>query len=133
MERRKRQDDPEMSDHRPERTIDWKTASPRWLLLALLSASTTLGMFSSSIAWSLYRMHEEDQERRYQDWKGGEIAKHAERITWLERRQKDQDEDLVRLDAEAKLARLQTQMEHVSRQVDVLTGEVRKALKDGGS
>lgn len=128
-ERRRREDDP-MENHASERAIDWQRGAPRWLLLALLSVTTLVAVAASNLAWSLYQAREADLERRYADWKGGAIADHEYRITTLERESKNGREDAARLDAAAKLTRLQTQMEAVNDNVRTLTAEVRRALRE---
>lgn len=121
-----------MEDHDPasERAIDWQRASPRWLLLVLLSGSTVIAVSATSFAWNLYQAREADREQRYSDWKGGAIADHEYRITTLERENKSRREDAERLDAAGKLTRLQTQMEIVNDNVRSLMSEVRRSLKE---
>src|SRR4029453_2709274 len=129
-ERRRRQEDPEEVDHREDRTTDWKSAAPRWLLLVLVCGGAAWGAFSSMLAWSFYEAHEAEKERRYSDWKAGAIADHEFRITVLERDAKNDRDDAARLDASNKLTRLQTQMETVTANMAALTNEVRKSLKE---
>ncbi len=121
MERRKRAEDPPDVDHSDERTIDWKTATPRWLLVTALLVSVGVnGLLGSMLANSVTARLDQI-ERKYADPKWNLLSDHAERLGLLESRVSQQEARVNKLeeaDVRQQLLRLSYQVERLNARLE---------------
>ncbi len=121
MERRKRAEDPPDVDHSDERTIDWKTATPRWLLVtALVVSAGGNGLLGSMLASSVSARLQQIEDK-YSDPKWNALSDHAERIGLLESRVSQQAARVSKLeeaDVRQQLLRLSYQVERLNARLE---------------
>lgn len=79
-----------------ERTLDWREAAPRWLLLTLLVTSFGVNGLLGSMLASSVTSRLQQIEDKYSDPKWNELANHAERIGKLEIRVDQLRDDDIR-------------------------------------
>lgn len=121
MERRRRQEDPQLEDHRSQRT-DWRVA-PQWVLVTALTASIGLGCTMGTALFHMVMQREAEIKLAYGDPNMRALASLERRISNLE------------VKAEALHERLPAynEINHRLIEVSLNIDRLNRRLKNGGS
>lgn len=121
MERRRRQEDPKLEDHRSQRT-DWRVA-PQWVLVAALTCSSGAGVALGTALFHMVMARESEIKLAYGDPHLRALAALEMRISRLE------------VKAEALNERLPAynEINHRLIEVSLNLDRINRRLKNGGS
>lgn len=121
MERRRRQEDPSLEDHREQRT-DWRVA-PQWVLVAALTCSSGLGVAAGTALFHMVMVREAEIKLAYGEPNARAMAALELRISRLE------------VKAEALNERLPAynEINHRLIEVSLNLDRLSRRMKNGGS